>query len=73
MSKADYRTECEEQNLAGFYESLGDECGDECPRCKGGDYEDEDCCEDCQAELSEWAQEFAYEDRMTRRAESGWG
>ena len=68
-----YRTTCEEHNAAGFAEATYDECEDTCPRCDGGDYEEEDCCQPCQDELDEWAQEFAREERLTRRGESCWG
>ena len=68
-----YRTTCQEHNDIGFAEAMYDDQDDNCPRCDGRDYEEEECCTDCRAELDEWAQEFAAEDRITHRAESGWG
>ena len=54
-----FRTTCQEHNDIGYAEATYDE--------------DEDTCQPCQDELDEWAQEFAREERLTRRGESCWG
>ena len=68
-----FRTTCQEHNDIGYAEATYDECEDACPRCDGGDFKEEDCCQPCQDELDEWSQEFAREERLTRRGESCWG
>ena len=76
-----YRTTCEEHNAAGFAEATHDECEVTCPRCQEflelgacvDEYEEEECCDDCQEELQENSAQFAWEEAQTARAEGGYG
>ena len=65
-----FRTTCQEHNDAGFAEATYDECEDTCPRCADADeYEEEECCDDCQGDLAS----LDWEDAQTARAEGGYG
>lgn len=65
-----FRTTCEEHNDAGYAEATYDECEDTCPRCADADeYEEEECCDDCQGDLAS----LDWEDAQTARAEGGYG
>ena len=70
-----YRTTCEEHNAAGYAEAT-------CPRCEDlngrpisstSEYEEEECCDDCQEDMQEDSAQFDWEDAQTARAEGGYG
>ena len=65
-----FRTTCQQHNDAGFAEATYDEREDTCPRCADADeYEQEECCDDCQDDLAS----LDWEDAQTARAEGGYG
>ena len=69
-----FRTTCQEHNDAGFAEATYDECEDTCPRCADADeYEEEECCDDCQEDMEADRAQFDWEDAQTARAEGGYG